>query len=147
MKTKKIIFILVFFCFSLFVLSACNNSSNIDYQTIAINGHQLQIEIADTPIKQAHGLSDRQAMPFNHGMLFIFNDYLQPNFWMKDMYFPLDIIWIKDDVIVKINKNIPLENNKNLTKYNPRQLIDKVLEVNAGYTQKYNIKVGDKIKF
>ena len=86
-------------------------------------------------------------MPFNHGMLFIFDNYLQPSFWMKDMHFPLDIIWIKDNTIVKIDKNVPLENNQNLTKYKPQQPINKVLEVNAGYTRRYDIKVGNKIKF
>jgi len=138
---------LIFISFSILILSACNNFSNTNYKTISINNQLLKVEIADTPAKQSQGLSKRQSMSVDHGMLFIFNDYLQPNFWMKDMRFPLDIIWIKDNLIIKINENVPLEKGKNLTKYSPHQPVNKVLEVNAGYCQKYNIKVGDKIKF
>jgi len=137
---------LVLLCFCVLVLSACTNPAPTDFKTISINKHQIQVELADTPQKRSQGLSDRQSIPADQGMLFIFDDYSQPGFWMKDMHFPLDIVWLEDYTIIKIDKNVPLENNQNLTVYKPSQPINAVLELNAGYIDEKNIKIGDRVE-
>lgn len=137
---------LVLLCFSILVLSACTNTPATDLKTVIINKQEIKVELADTSQKRSQGLSDRQSLPADQGMLFIFDDYSQPGFWMKDMYFPLDIVWLKDSTIVKIDKNVPVEKNQNLTIYKPPQPINYVLELNAGYTDKNNIKIGDRVE-
>src|SRR3989344_6562762 len=65
--------------------------------TLSIGETQLIVEIADTDVTRENGLSDRLTLPENAGMLFIFNTDDYHHFWMKDMNFPLDLIWIDDN--------------------------------------------------
>lgn len=145
---KKIIFALLIFCFIVLLISACTSqTADTSFKTISINDHELRVELADTPAKQSQGLSGRESLPNNQGMLFIFDNYTQPGFWMKDMQFPLDIIWIRDNMIIDITENIPVPENNQLINYYPSEPINYVLEVNAGWVNKNNIKIGHKIKF
>jgi hypothetical protein len=67
---------------------------------------------------------------------------------MKDMKFPIDIIWISGDEVVGIDENAEPEPGKPLSDlkiYYPPREIDSVLEVNAGTAEKYNLKVGDTV--
>ncbi len=111
---------------------------------------QIEVEVANTNESRELGLGQRSSLPENSGMLFDFS-YTKnalPSFWMKDMLFPIDIIWIRDNKIISINENIPApknSNDDNLLTYQPPGYIDYVLEVNSGYTKKHNIKIGDSI--
>jgi uncharacterized membrane protein (UPF0127 family) len=86
-------------------------------------------------------------------MLFDFGSETEamPRFWMKDMRFDLDIVWIKDNKIIGIAKNIPKPAagtaDEKLPTYSPPSPIDQVLEVNAGWTDKYKIKTGDEVRY
>ncbi len=89
-------------------------------------------------------------MADDYGMLFIFDSKkVSPSFWMKDTLIPLDIIWIRDNRVEKIDKDVPTPapdtpDNK-LPKYTSGRPVDYVLEVNAGFNQKNGIKVGDPL--
>ena len=134
---------------SLIFLTACNNQKIQGEQTekfIIINNHKIYIEIADTSEKRAQGLSNRDSLPEDHGMLFIFDTYQKSAFWMKDMRFPIDIIWIRDDIIVDITKNVSILEGSELKHYFPSQQVNYVLEVNSGIVEKYKIKIGQKIR-
>lgn len=121
-----------------------------------IGNQTLMIDIANTEVQRAQGLSNRPTMAENQGMLFDFSGTgsFSPAFWMKDMNFNLDLIWIKNNKIIGITPDVPkpIENWSlkigNLPLYySPAQEpIDMVLEVNANWCQKNNIKVGDEIK-
>jgi uncharacterized membrane protein (UPF0127 family) len=81
-------------------------------------------------------------------MFFVFTQKdIKPPFWMKDMKFAIDILWINDNEIVQIDKNVqPPESgttDTNLILYVPNQPIDYVLEMAAGFTEEHNIEVGD----
>ena len=82
------------------------------------------------------GLSGRASLPPDYGMIFLYEDKDIPEFWMKDVLFPLDIIWIDDGVIIDIHENVPPPNpntpDNQLELYSPKQPITMVLEVNAG---------------
>ena len=80
-------------------------------------------------------------------MLFDFKQSTQPSFWMKDMNFSLDLIWISQNKIAGVTENVPAPSNKNqkLPLYSPPSPIDQVLEVNAGWAKKNNIAVGDEV--
>lgn len=118
-----------------------------DLKTIKINDAQILVEITDSPSMRAKGLSGRTSLPQNQGMLFIFKTPGQYSFWMKEMLFPLDFVWIKGGAIVQIDKNIKPQDYQPPNSLAPRQEINQVLELNAGTAERLNIKVGDKIEF
>jgi uncharacterized membrane protein (UPF0127 family) len=110
----------------------------------------LTVDVADTPEKRSQGLSDKENMDFDRGMLFVFEQEVKPNFIMRNMRFSLDFIWVKNDFVVDILENIPPDPagtpEESLKRYAPIASVDKVIEVSAGYVKKYGIKVGDRIK-
>lgn len=116
---------------------------------VSVSGKKIEVEVADTTAKRSLGLSKRSSLAPDSGMLFIFEKkQVIVNFWMKDMEIPLDIIWISDGKIVKIDKEVPAQKgvtDNMLEIYSSGRPIDYVLEVNAGYTTKNNIKVGDEV--
>lgn len=110
----------------------------------------VDIEVSDTIATRQLGLSYRESLDQNSGMLFVFDSYNIEYFWMKDMKFPLDIIWIKDDTIVDISKNVPTPKAEvslnQLPTYSPKEKVNYALEVNAGFADKNKVKVGDKLQ-
>jgi len=117
---------------------------------VIISNNEFNVEIASNSISRSRGLSGRDGIEDNGGMLFIFNSSGMPAFWMKGMRFPLDIIWIRDNRIVSIEDSVPVENGKmllELKKYKPPEPINWVLEINGGLTEKLGIKVGDRVNF
>ena len=82
----------------------------------------------------------------NEGMLFVFNHADKYSFWMKDMNFPIDIVWIGEDMhVVYIKKNaLPTSYPETFT---PNQDAKYVLEVISSFSEKNNLKVGDKVEF
>lgn len=130
-----------------------NNSSSNQQDTkdyVEINGHKINIEIASTEDVRQQGLSQRTSLEKDSGMLFVFDQQdVQPVFWMKDMFIPLDIIWINDQKITKIDTNVqppPKDTpDSQLDKYFAPSPIDYVLEVNANYSKDHDIKIGDSV--
>ena len=112
--------------------------------TITIKGHRWQIEVADELVEQERGLSGRLRLPPDNGMLFIYSQPAKYGFWMKDMKFALDLIWIKNNQIISINEKITPETYPAFF-YAP-EAVDMVLEINAGDVEKFNIKAGDYVK-
>lgn len=114
-------------------------------QAVKIGSASFEVEIADNPITQARGLSGREFLPENKGMLFLFSSPAKRGFWMPDMNFSLDIIWIKRNKIVGISENIPPAGFGELEIYYSPEPADKVLEINAGLSKKYGFMTGDII--
>ena len=74
---------------------------------ITINGTPINVVLAETPAERVRGLSGRETLPQNEGMLFLFENTDYHAFWMKNMRFPIDIIWMDDDrVIVGIAEHV-----------------------------------------
>lgn len=119
---------------------------NAPRATVLIDNIRFEVEIADEPLEQARGLSGRKSLGEREGMLFIFPDLANRTFWMSGMKFPLDIIWIRGDIVAGFAENIPPA--AGIPKiYSSPEPVDKVLEINAGLIKKLEIKIGDKIKF
>jgi len=124
-----------------------NTSSS---KTITVDSTVITVEIADTVDKRTQGLSGRTDLLGDSGMLFVFDKTDRtPGFWMKGMLIPLDLIWIRDGIVVKIDKNVnpPEEGTPDeaLPIYVPGQVIDHVLEVRGGYSEANKISVGSKV--
>ncbi|MCC6290679.1 DUF192 domain-containing protein [Candidatus Nomurabacteria bacterium] len=76
-------------------------------QTIILDGKKIDLELAQTPEEMTRGLSGREGLPEDSGMLFVYPEDTVPAFWMKDMRFPIDIIWLdKNWMVVGIEKNL-----------------------------------------
>lgn len=140
---KKFILLLL-----LLPIVGCSNTTNngVGYnKKIKINSIDIMVDIADNDYSRIAGLSNRDEMCANCGMLFIFDNSDMHSFWMKDMRFPIDIIWIKNNRIVEIMENIEIPSNGSIKSYRPVVPSDMVLEVNSGFVGKNNINIGDKI--
>lgn len=121
-------------------------------QFVTINQKNISVKILKTNSEREKGLSETKSLDENSGMLFVFENEEKPQvFWMKGMLIPIDIIWIKDDKIVKIDKNVPIPDPKTpdskLSKYSAGVPVNYVLEVSAGYSDKNSVKVGDGVTF
>ena len=117
--------------------------------TVSMNNKTFKVTVAKTIEEKQKGLSGQKSLGQDKGMLFVFNERGYYSFWMKDMKFPIDIIFIDGETIVTIYKNIsnPPSGKNPSTVYQPKQAVDKVLEVNSGISAKYNIKEGNKVEF
>ena len=83
----------VFFAWNYFHITT-NEHLPIDH-VVVINGKEIQLRVADTEATQVQGLSGFTTLPTNQGMLFVFSKLNYYAFWMKDMQFPLDVVWMK----------------------------------------------------
>lgn len=105
----------------------------------------IDIEFATNDDERAQGLMNRKSMTDNQGMLFIFPAAQEQSFWMKDTYISLDIIYLDDHKeIVSIQKYTTPLSEESLPSFKKAQY---VLEVNAGFCDKYHITYGDRIAF
>lgn len=117
--------------------------------TLTVAGHAFDIEVRDTAAGRAQGLSGRESLGENEGMLFLFGSPDNYGFWMKDMQFPIDIIWIREGNVVGITERAAPEPGKNmfrLTVYHPPTPADAALEIGAGVAARYGIKAGDAVE-
>lgn len=113
-------------------------------QTISIAGHDVQVEVANTELTRAHGLSDRESLAKDTGMLFVFPVPGFYEFWMKDMHFSIDMIWVdKDHTIVSINQDVAPDTYPGT--FSPENPALYVIEVPAGYAKNYAITAGDVV--
>lgn len=112
--------------------------------TLVIQGFELQLEVARTREAQERGLSHRESLAENAGMLFVYEKPLIPSFWMKDMQFPIDIIWIASGgTIAEITENLAPESFPQT--FSPRAPVQYVLEVNAGWAKNHNVSAGNGV--
>lgn len=108
----------------------------------------INVEIADTPQERARGLMFREKLNQDQGMLFVFEGEQDTYFWMKNMYIPLDMVWINwDKEIVDMKENIsPCTQEKCEVIMSSKQA-KYVLEVNAGKIKNIGLKLGDSLDF
>lgn len=113
-----------------------------------INSNIINLELAVTTKEKEKGLGGRDSLPADTGMLFPYDHKEQYMFWMKDMKFPLEIIWIDGNKVADLTKNVPPPtSDQDIVRLAPKVAVDKVLEVNAGTVDRLNIKIGDAVKF
>lgn len=116
--------------------------------SVKIGNTIIPVIIADTNALREQGLSGMQSLPPNTGMFFIFPRADHYTFWMPDMHFPIDIIWINNGVITAIDTDVSnVFDAASPVYYHPPTVADRVLEVNAGFAEAHGIHVGDKVSF
>ena len=105
----------------------------------------LHLELAETSSQWEKGLSGRSDLGDEDGMLFLFPQYHVPIFWMKDMLFPIDIIWIAGGKVVDITPSAKVETGDKLPTYSPKISVNMVLETRAGWAADNNLTIGDRL--
>ncbi|MCX6715424.1 MAG: DUF192 domain-containing protein [Candidatus Taylorbacteria bacterium] len=106
----------------------------------------IHATVASTSEDSVRGLSGRLSIPKDSGMLFVFSDSQMPGFWMKDMNFPIDIVWIAVDKKVSgILPDVKPETYPEV--FYPTDEIGYVLELNSGGAKEYGIATGTKLVF
>ena len=117
--------------------------------SVIFDGAVFAVEIVDTPEGREKGLVGREELGSDQGMLFIYERDTRPNFWMKGMLIPLDIVWIDaDGVVVKVDREVPPSfENPNPFLYFPQSPIRYVLEIQAGRAASAEISVGSIVRF
>lgn len=106
---------------------------------------KIDIEVADTEYERQLGLMNRKEMNENQGMLFIFPDEQFRSFWMLNTLISLDMLFVnRERQIVTIHKNTTPLSQQSYPSTAPAVY---VVEVIGGFTDKHNIKVGDKINW
>ena len=119
---------------------------------IYISGSRISrflVEVVSTPEEMSLGLGNRQSIPPRQGMLFIFPEYARHSMWMKNMRFPLDIVWLDDNKkVIKIYENVPLcDVNQNCISYNSYYKAKYAIELNAFDASRIGLAVGMKLHF
>ena len=111
-------------------------------------GEEIPVEVADTLKKRSLGLGKRASLKKGWGMLFVFEKRKPHRFWMKDMQFPLDIIWLDNHRIVHITRNAKHANSRDEPEVMTSPVpVNFVLEIAAGRAAKLRLKTGQRMKF
>lgn len=123
---------------------------NKDYdstmRTVTIGGTIISVEIADVLGEQVRGLSGRDSLCPDCGMLFVYERPGIRNFWMRDMKFPLDMVFIRDGRVVEIIAGVPIPvPGEEIPKVQSAYESDMVLEVNVGFAAAHGLKAGDGV--
>ena len=130
---------------------AINNSGSNGYHkvNITVNGIELIADVAETDEQRTKGLSVKNALLENEAMIFIFKTEGQHAFWMKNMKFPIDIIWLNNDKsVVHIEHNLqPCILDIFCQIYNPNTNSLYVLETAAGFADRHGIAEGTPVRF
>jgi hypothetical protein len=142
---KKIFFLIVGLAF--FVGSGylfLQKPAQIHTQTLTVGDARIKVEVRDTEAGRELGLSGRNSLALDHGMLFVFDTPGPYGFWMKDMKFPIDIVWISEDLaVVGMVRWATPESYPEI--FSPPSDIKYVLEVPAGYSTEHGIAVGQRV--
>jgi uncharacterized membrane protein (UPF0127 family) len=141
----KILFILLVLLISFIVFKNLNPSKE---SFVSVKGKSFSVDVAKTDYEKQKGLSIYSSLPKERGMIFLFDTKDYHAFWMKDMKFAIDIIYINGDEIVDLFENVPSPKKEgdNLPIITPKEKADKVFEINAGLSKKYGFKKGDRVE-
>ncbi|MBP9714945.1 MAG: DUF192 domain-containing protein [Candidatus Pacebacteria bacterium] len=148
---KKILYFLlvsVILIFFVFILPKNHRSFSVnEIKNVEVANQKIKVDVVNTPETRAQGLSGRESLAENEGMLFVFDNPSDYSFWMKDMNFSIDMIWIGEDMkITYIKKNATPESYPE--GFGPKEKTSKyVLEVFSGFSDKYDLETGDKVLF
>ena len=111
---------------------------------VTVKDFELNADVPTTSELMSKGLAVKDQLKENEAMLFIFEESAKHSFWMKDMKFPIDIIWLDSArKVVHIERNLqPCASVFICTSYSPSVDSQYVLETVAGFTQRHNISIG-----
>lgn len=111
---------------------------------VTLGNATVAAEVAATPEARSRGLSGRNALASDRGMLFVFDRPGPYDFWMHGMRFALDIIWVLDGRVVDVAENVPPPDGAP-ARLIPTSFANQVLEVNAGFAAQHGVRYGTPV--
>ena len=122
------------------------SSANSAYlRSIELSGYVLHVALADTDAARQLGLGGRDGLAGDEGMLFVFPEDGRYAFWMKDMHFSIDILWLSDSgAIVYMAESISPDTYP--SNFRPDTPARYVLELPAGWAASHGVRVGDIVR-
>lgn len=116
---------------------------------LTYDGGTMKVLVADSLLERSHGLSGTHIDTLGaDGMIFLFDDASVQTFWMNQMNYAIDVIWIKDGEIMKISENIspPAADSSEIARMSSSPFtVDNVLELPAGQASVRGLKVGMRL--
>jgi len=115
-----------------------------DYTSISVDDKTYSVLIADNPFEQMRGLMGRSSLGYDEGMLFIYEENRNVSFWMKNVAFPLDMIFLNQcGRVTQIHENVQAHDTTVIPSVVP---VRAVLELRAGASKRDQIRVGDIVE-
>ncbi|MDY6789378.1 MAG: DUF192 domain-containing protein [Candidatus Nanohaloarchaea archaeon] len=115
---------------------------------VEVGSKKVEVEVADNSSERLRGLMNRDDLSINTGMLFVYGDEDFRSFWMKNMSFPIDIIYLDSHrTVVDIKHSIPPCSSDPCPSYKSDRPARYVLEVNSGFSSANNVSSGDRVEF
>ncbi len=143
---KSIVQLIVITFVILFLFNISHKPELTSIQYVNIGDARVKVTLAITEQERMIGLSGKESLGESEGLLFIFDKPDKYSFWMKDMNFPIDIIWLDADL-----KIVDIKHSASPLYFPETYISDKnaiyVLEVVSGFSEKNNLKVGDRVTF
>lgn len=121
---------------------------SLEVRALRVGGATVAVELAQTSAEWARGLSNRETLSADAGMLFVFPSAASRTFWMKETLIPLDFLWIRDGRVIGVTENVQPEPGvpeDQLRRYGSPEPVDQVLEVPAGWSKRNGARVGDSV--
>jgi uncharacterized membrane protein (UPF0127 family) len=119
--------------------------THTEYQNVWLGDHEYRLEVVDTDGERASGLGSRQSMPQGQGMLFVYTQPAERCFWMKDMRFDLDMVWLNaSKQVQRVERDVPPGSYPRTFCADDAQY---VIELNAGQAAATGLKEGQQITF
>ena len=148
--TLYVVFAILIASLTAFLFFYNRPCANFDEATLQMPTQAISLAMMETQEKQARGLGGCGYIPKKSGMYFPFNPPQATVFWMKDMLIPIDIIWIKNGVVVGVEHNVLNETkdtpDSSLKTYPSPGEVDAVLEVAAGKAADYGLAEGVRVQ-
>lgn len=114
--------------------------------TITMGAHHIQVEVADSFQSRQKGLSGRESLAPETGLVLLWEQPTVAKIWMPDMNFAIDVIFVRHDRVVDLVENAqPCPPEGPCPTFGPDEIVDYVLEVPAGSAARWGLKVGDEI--
>ena len=146
MKNKKVLFLVIGLLCLIIGVVLLLWQTEYRGEIVKISKTVVKVELATTEAQKEKGLSGREKLGKNEGILFVYNQPTTPSFWMKGMKFSIDIIWIdKDKKIVDLSEHLKPESYP--LNYSPQVPVSYVLEVPINFVQENDLKVGQQATF
>ncbi len=114
---------------------------------VTVGKAKFSAKLADTMLLRAQGLSGHAPLGINEGMLFIFPSPSSGSFWMYNMLFPIDVVWIRNRKVIGITEDARPMSETGYRLYHPPAPYDLVLELSSHSAKKYGVRVGNAVSY
>jgi len=146
-SNKIYLIISIFVILSMAIINILNRY-HLRKEGVYLAGEKIEILVVNNEYQKYIGLGGRNSLGEYDGMLFVYSEPGRLGVVMRDMLFPIDVVWFDNGEIVDIAPNLPIEpgvKEDDLKVYFPRAEANTFLELPAGWAMSHNLKIGDKL--